>query len=93
MLYTYLSFNLTFISKQLSLGVSQVAQSVVKNLSAVKETQVPSLGWEIPWRKKYQPTAVLLLGKSHGQGSLAGYSALGSQESDTTEHQCTHTSV
>ena len=46
MLFSYLSFNLTFISKHLCLGASQVAQSVVKNLSAMEETQVQSLGWE-----------------------------------------------
>ena len=27
-----------------------------------------------PWRKKWQSTPVFLLGKSHGQRSLAGYS-------------------
>ena len=36
------------------------------------------------WRK-WQPTPVLLPGESHGQRSLAGYSPLGCQESDTTE--------
>ena len=29
---------------------------------------------KIPWRRKWQPTSVLLPGKSHGQRSLAGYS-------------------
>ena len=28
---------------------------------------------KIPWRRKWQPTPVFLLGKSHGQRSLAGY--------------------
>jgi len=36
-----------------------------------------------------QPTPVFLPGKSHGQWSLAGCRAWGSQESDTTE-QLTH---
>ena len=27
-----------------------------------------------PWRREWQPTPVLLPGKSHGQRSLAGYS-------------------
>ena len=40
---------------------------------------------KIPWRRKWQPTAVFLPGKSHGQRSLAGYSPWGSKESDTTE--------
>ena len=34
---------------------------------------------------KWQPTPVLLLGKSHGQRSLVGYSPQGLKESDTTE--------
>ena len=38
------------------------------------------------WRRKWQPTAVLLPGKSHGQRSLVGYSPRGLKESDTTEH-------
>ena len=40
---------------------------------------------KIPWRRKWQHTAVLLPGKSHGWRSLAGYSPRGSKESDTTE--------
>ena len=31
----------------------------------------------IPWRRKWQPTPVFLPGESHGQRSLAGYSAGG----------------
>ena len=44
---------------------------------------------KIPWRKKWQPTPVLLPGKSHGQRSLAGYSPWDHEELDTTE-QLTH---
>ena len=36
------------------------------------------------WRRKWQPTAVFLLGKSHEQRSLLGYSPWGPKESDTT---------
>ena len=32
---------------------------------------------KIPWKRKWQPTPVFLLGKSHGQGTLAGYSPWG----------------
>ena len=32
---------------------------------------------KIPWRKKWQPTPIFLLGKFHGQRSLAGYSRWG----------------
>ena len=47
---------------------------------------------KIPWRREWQPTLVFLLGKSHGQRRLVGYSPWGRRESDTnevTEH--THT--
>ena len=37
------------------------------------------------WRRKWQPTPVLLPGKYHGQRSLVGSSPWGRQESDTTE--------
>ena len=40
---------------------------------------------EIPWRRKWHPTPVLLPGKSQEQRSLAGYSPRGRKESDTTE--------
>ena len=48
---------------------------------------------KIPWRKACQPTPVFLPGQSHGQRSLAGYSAWSCRESDTTEatqHACMH---
>ena len=32
---------------------------------------------KIPWRRKWQPTPVFLLGKFHGQRSLAGYRSWG----------------
>ena len=41
---------------------------------------------KIPWRKKQQPNSVFLPGKSHGQGSLAGYSPWGCKELDMTEN-------
>ena len=45
---------------------------------------------KIPWRRKQQPTPVVLPGESHGQRSLVGYSARGHTESDTTERLSTH---
>ena len=60
-----------------------VAQ-LVENLPTMWETWVGSLGWEIPWRRKWQPTPVLLPGEFHGR-SLVGYSPWGNKESDTTE--------
>ena len=44
----------------------------------------PRVG-KIPWRRKRQPTPVLLPGKSCGQRSLVGYSPWGGRESDTAE--------
>ena len=61
-----------------------VAQTV-KYLLAMRETWVRSLGGEDPWRRKQQPTVVLLPGKFHGQRSLVGYSPWSHKESDTTE--------
>ena len=37
------------------------------------------------WRRQWQPTPILLPGKSHGQRSLVGCSPWGREESDTTE--------
>ena len=60
----------------------------VKNLSAIQETEkmpVRFLGLEIPWRRKWQPTQVILPEKSHGQRSPVGYNSWGHKESDMTE--------
>ena len=61
-----------------------MAQSV-KNLPAMQETWVQSLGWEDPQRRAWQPTPVFLPGESHGQRSLASYRPWGHTELDTTE--------
>ena len=53
---------------------------MVKNLHAMQETRVQSLGWEDPLEgRAWQPTPVFLSGESHGQRSLPGYSPRGSQ--------------
>ena len=38
---------------------------------------------QIPWRRAWQPTPVLLPGEFHGQRSLVGYSPLGVTKSQT----------
>ena len=46
---------------------------------------------KIPWRRAWQPIPIFLLGESHGQRSLVGYSLWGRKKSDTTEvteHTC-----
>ena len=45
---------------------------------------------KIPWRRKWQPTPVLLPGKFQVQRSLAGYSPWDLKGSDTTEELNTH---
>ena len=71
-----------------SLGYSHWASLIaqmVKNLPAMQETRVQSLGRKIPWRREWQPTPVCMPGESDGQKSLAGYSPWGRKESDTSE--------
>ena len=46
-----------------------------------------------PFPMKWQPTPVLLPGKSHGQRSLVGCSPWGHKESDTTEQLRFHFSL
>ena len=62
----------------LNMGASLVAQ-LVKNLPAVQETQVPSLGWQDPLEKEMATHSSILAGKSHGQRSLGGLQSMGSQ--------------
>ena len=58
---------------------------MVKNLPAMPETQVRSLGGEDPLEKGKAITPIFLLGEFHGQRNLVGYSPWGHKESDTTE--------
>ena len=63
---------------------SLVAQ-MVKNLPAMQETRVRSLGWKDPGRREWQPTPGFLPGQFHGQRNLAGYSPWGLEKSEMTE--------
>ena len=68
-----------------NLLVSLVAQ-MVKNLPAMQETWILSLGLEDPLEKGERATTpVFLPGEFHGQRSLAGYSPWSRKESDMTE--------
>ena len=58
---------------------------MVKNPSAIQETQVQALGQEDPLEKGMAPTPVFLSGEFHGQRSLVGYSPWSPKESDTPE--------
>ena len=50
---------------------------MVKNLPAMQETQVQSLGQKISWTGEWLRTAVFLPVEFHGQRSLVGYSPWG----------------
>ena len=56
---------------------------MVKNLPAMQETRVQSLGWEDHLEKGMATTLVFLPGKSHGQRSLVGYIVCGVAKSWT----------
>ena len=58
---------------------------MVKNLPAMQDTQVQSLGQEDFWRRGSLPTPVFLPGEFHGQRILMGCRPWGYKESDTTE--------
>ena len=57
----------------------------VKNLSAMQETQVLSLGQEDPLEKEMTTHSSILVWKSYGQRNLVGYSPKACKESDMTE--------
>ena len=59
-----------------SMGSCRVGQDLVTTLS---------LFTFMHWRRQWQPTPVLLPGKSHGRRNLVGCSPWGRTESDTTE--------
>ena len=63
---------------------SLVAQ-MVKNLPAVWETWVQSLGWEDPLEEDMATHSSILAGESHGHRSLVGYSPWGHKELDMTQ--------
>ena len=62
----------------------------VKNLPAMQEAWVGSLGWEDPWRRKWLPTPIFTPGEFHGLRSLEGFIPQGRKRSNTAE-QHTHT--
>ena len=47
---------------------------MIKNLPAIQETQVRSLGKEDPWEKGMETHPVFLPGEFHGERDLVGYS-------------------
>ena len=59
---------------------------MLKHLPTMQETRVQSLGRKIIWRRKWQPTPVLLPGKSHEWKRVVGYRTWGRKQSDTTDN-------
>ena len=59
-----------------SMGLQRVGHDLATSLS---------LFTFMHWRRKWQPTPVLLPEESQGQGSLMGYRLWGCTESDMTE--------
>ena len=59
-------WGLLFLDKQGLTGASLLAQTS-KNLPAMQETWVQSLGQKIPWRREWLLTSVFLPEESHGQ--------------------------
>ena len=57
----------------------------VKNLPAMQETRVQSLGQDNTLEKEMATHSSILAWKIHGQRSLAGYSPWGCKEWNTTE--------
>ena len=64
-------------------NASLVAQSI-KNLPAVQETQVRSLGWEDPLDKEMAIHSSIVAWKILGTEKPGRLQSMGSQESDTT---------
>ena len=74
-----------FVVNDIAFWQAIIVAWMVKNLPAMQEISVRSLGQEEPWRRKWQPTPVFLPRESHGQRSLAGYSPWGHKELDMTK--------
>ena len=75
----------------MGLGVDSRVAQTVKNLPAIQETWVQSLGQEDLLEKGIATHSSILPGEFLGQRNLAGQSPWGHKELDTTE-QLTHTS-
>ena len=59
------------------MGLPWLFSGKKKTCFPIQETWVQSVGPKTSWRRKWQPTPILLRGKYHGQRSLMGYSPWG----------------
>ena len=78
---------LSLMNKRLQIYYTQYV-SVNSSFSKKKKRSLEKI-----WRRQWQPTPVLLPGKSHGRKSPAGCSPWGHEESDTTERLHFHFSL
>ena len=84
MLYKALIHSTKF-SGYLRASRTSLQAQTVKRLPTMQDTRFNPWVGKIPWRRKWQPTPVLLPGKFHGRRILVGYSPWGRKELDTTE--------
>ena len=80
----YITMLQSSIQSMLHHEASLMAQ-MGKNLPAMQEIQIQSLGWEDPLKEEMATHSSILPGEFHGQRSLAGYSPWGHKQSDMTE--------
>ena len=74
-----------FALRKSFITVSSLVTQTVKNLHAMQEAWVRSLGQKIPWRREWKPIPVFLRGEFHGQRSPVGHSPWGRNKSDVVE--------
>ena len=69
--------------------MTSLMAQMIKHLSTMRETRVPSLGLEDPLEKEMAAHSSTIAWESHGQRSLVGYSPWSHKESDMTERVLT----
>ena len=62
-----------------ALEVPQLVKNPLANARDPRDRRFDLWVEKIPWRRKWQPASVFLLGKFHEQRSLVGYSPWGPQ--------------
>ena len=87
--FNHPSLRTLFIRGEL-LKASPVTQ-ISKNLPAMQETQVQTLGWEDSLEKGMTTHSRFLAWRIHGQRTVAGYSPWGHKEVDMTEQLTQYT--
>ena len=83
----------TFYLEQYHLRKSKISHGHFSYKFKFSSTISLFLCKDLLWRRQWQPTPVLLPGKSHGRKSLLGYNPWGCEESGTTEQLHFHFSL